>query len=120
MSSSSSNSDKRAIDENAQPSLTKRLRSSYSQSNNSLTTNTVLKWIPPSKQLVRRLQSQSSSLLQFISSLLEIILPSIDHPLTDEHSHWLHSTINSSDYEYNHEKIDLLITTAYRASKSAH
>lgn len=109
----SSNNDKRAIDENDQPSLTKRLRSSHS-----LTTNTVVKWIPPSKQLVRRLQSQSSSIFQLISSLLELILPSIDHSLTDEHSRWLHTTINASDEEYNHEKIDLLITTAYEATKS--
>ena len=108
--------DKRAIDENDQPSLTKRLRSSHTV--NPLTTNTIVKWIPPSKQLVRRVQSQSSSIFQLISSLLELILPSTDHSLTDEHSRWLHTTINASDDEYNHEKIDLLITTAYEATKS--
>lgn len=109
----SSSNDKRAIDENDQPTRTKRLRSS-----NPLTTNTVVKWIPPSKQLVRRIQSQSSSIFQLISSLLELILPSNEHSLTDEHSRWLHTTINTSDYEYNHEKIDLLIATAYEATKS--
>ncbi len=107
-------SEKRSIDENAEPHLSKRLRSSSSQVSPS-TTDT--QWIPPSKQLVIQLQSQASSLLQFTLFLIESILSSADSDLTEEYSRWLHSTILSYDPHSNNDKIDLLIQAAWKAAK---
>jgi len=105
-----STSDKRSIDENDEPHISKRLRSS------SITT--VVKWIPPSEELVIHLQSQSSSLYQFTSSLVNTILPSTDNDLTDEHSRWLHSTLNLYGHTDNNEKINCLIETACKSRKN--
>ncbi|CAF0979301.1 unnamed protein product [Rotaria sp. Silwood1] len=117
-----STSDKRSIDENDQPHIAKRLRSSCSQASNNVnttttTTTTGIKWIPPSKQLVTHLQSQSSSLFQFTLSLIHTIFTSTDNHLTDEHSRWLHSTLNLYDHNYNSEKINVLIETACKVAK---
>jgi hypothetical protein len=87
-----STSDKRSIDENDEPHISKRLRSSCSQASNSSNTTTVIKWTPPSKQHVTRLQSQATSLFQFAVSLVNIIDPSTDN-LTIEHENWLHSNL---------------------------
>ncbi|CAF2592883.1 unnamed protein product [Rotaria sp. Silwood2] len=116
-----STSDKRSIDENDEPHIAKRLRSSCSQASNSsnttTTTTTAIKWIPPSKQLVIHLQAQSSSLFQFTLSLIHTIFTSTDNHLTDEHSRWLHSTLNLYDHNYNSEKINVLIETACKVAK---
>ena len=104
-----SSSEKRSIDENDQPHISKRLRSTCSQSSTSIID---VKWIPPSKQLITHLQSQCSSLFQFTRSLINTILPSTDLHLTVEHSRWLHSTISSYTDDSNPQKIDLLIETA--------
>jgi len=109
-----STSDKRSIDENDEPHISKRLRSSCSQASN---TTTVVKWIPPSKQLITHLQSQSSSLFQFTLSLINTILPSTDNHLTHEHSRWLHSTLNLYGHTDNNEKINVLIETACKVVK---
>ncbi|CAF2345677.1 unnamed protein product [Rotaria sp. Silwood2] len=109
--------DKRPSDENDEPRSIKRFRSSCSQSNDSTTTTTttttnIIQWIPPSKQLVTHVQSQSSSLFQFILSLVHIILNSTENHLTDEHCCWLHKTVNNYDHNYNIDKLNLLIETA--------
>jgi hypothetical protein len=109
-----STNDKRSIDENDEPHLSKRLRSSCSQASN---TTTVVKWIPPSKQSVTRLQTQSSSLFQFTVFLISNILSSTDNHLTDEHSRWLHSILNLYDPDYNNETTDVLIQTASKVAK---
>ncbi|CAF0786478.1 unnamed protein product [Adineta steineri] len=108
--------DKRSSDENDEPRSSKRLRSSCSQS----TTNTIntAQWIPPSKQLVTRLQSQSSSLFQFVLSLIHTILTPSEIHLTDEHCHWLHTTVNLYDDSYNIDKLNLLIETACIVAKT--
>jgi len=113
-----STSDKRSIDENDEPHISKRLRSSCSQASNSSNNPPIIsKWIPPSKQLVENLQSRSESLFQFILSLVRTICPSTDNHLTDEHSRWLHSTLDSYGYNYNSEKLNVVIETAYIATK---
>ena len=115
-----SNTDKRPNDENDEINSSKRLRkSSSSQSMNSttITTSNIIPWIPPSKHLVKHLQSQSSSLFQFILSLVHVILTSSITHLTDEHFHWLHTTINLYDYHYNIDKLNLLIETACIVAK---
>ncbi|CAF1335028.1 unnamed protein product [Rotaria sordida] len=105
--------DKRPSDENDEPHTIKRFRSSFSQSTYPTTTTTnIIQWIPPSKQLVTHIQSQSSSLFQFILSLVHIILNSTENHLTDEHCCWLHKTINNYDHNYNIDKLNLLIETA--------
>ena len=96
--------DKRSSDENDQPRSSKRIRSSCSQ--------TILQWNPPSKQLVNHVQSQSSSLFQFILSLIYTILTSSELHLTDEQYRWLHRTINECHSNYNIDKLDLIIETA--------
>ena len=106
--------EKRSIDENDQPRLSKRLRSSCTQVT---TAPGTVSWIPPSKQLVTRIQSQSSSLFQFILLLIRTILTSSDDRLTDEHSRWLHSTVKSYDDQCNTEKINLLIETACKVAQ---
>ena len=114
-------SDKRPSDENDEPRSSKRLRSSYSQSNNlppPTTATSIIQWSPPSKQLVTRLQSQSSSLFQFILSLVHTILTPSDNHLTDEHCHWLHTTVNLYDDQYNIDKLNLLIETACIVAKT--
>ena len=109
------NIDKRPNDENNEINSSKRLRkSSSSQSMNSIT---IIPWIPPSTHLVTHLQSQSSSLFQFILSLVHIILTSSITHLTDEHFQWLHTTINLYDYHYNIDKLNLLIETACIVAK---
>jgi hypothetical protein len=106
--------DKRSIDENDEPHLPKRLRSSCSQSS----PTTMNQWIPPSKQFVTNIQSQSTSLFQFTLSLVHTIYSSIDdHLLTEEHLHWLHSALNSYGHNYNPVKINLLIETASLVAK---
>jgi hypothetical protein len=116
-----STGDKRSIDEHDELHLSKRLRSSSSHTSQSPTsintTTAMIKWVPPSKHSVTRLQSQSSSLFQFILSLIHMILTSIDHQLTDEHSRWLHSTVNLYGHHYNRDKINLLIETACKVAK---
>jgi hypothetical protein len=107
--------DKRSIDENAVPHVSKRLRSSCSQSSN---ITTIIKWIPPSNELVRDLQSRSSSLFQFTLSLVNTILSSTVTHLTDEHSRWLHSTLYLYDPNYNNNKLHLLIETAWKIAQS--
>ena len=111
--------DKRSTDENDEPHLSKRLRSSSLQVEQSPTTTmtTATTWIPPSKQLVTRLQSQSSSLFQFLLSLIHTILSSAADQLTDDHSRWLHSTVNLYGHQYSTEKINLLIETACKVAK---
>ncbi|CAF3877784.1 unnamed protein product [Rotaria magnacalcarata] len=109
------NSEKRPSDENDEPRLSKRPRLSCSQSLDPTTTTPAIhtSWIPPSKQTVINLQSQSSSLFQFILSLVHIILTSSDSYLTDEHCGWLHTTVNHyDDSNYNIDKLNLLIETA--------
>jgi len=112
-----STSDKRSIDENDEPHISKRLRSSCSQASNSSNTTTIIKWIPPSKQFVINLQSQSASLFQFTLSLIRTIFSSTDNHLTDEHSRWLHSTLNLYGHNDNNEKINVLIETACKVAK---
>jgi hypothetical protein len=109
--------DKRSSDENDGPHISKRLRSSCSQTSNGSNITTVVKWIPPTKCLVTRLQSQSSSLFQFILSLIHTIFPSTDNHLTDEHTHWLHSTISLYGHNNNIDKINILIETACKVEK---
>ena len=113
--------DKRSTDENDEPHLSKRLRSSSlpgDQSPATTTTSaTMMRWIPPSKQSVTRLQCQSSSLFQFVLSLMPTILSSTEDQLTDEHSRWLHTTVNLYGHQYNAEKINLLIETACKVAK---
>lgn len=111
----SSTSDKRSIDENDEPHISKRLRSSCTPTINH--TTTVLKWNPPSKQIVSHLQSQSSSLFQFTLSLIRTIITSTDNQLTEEHSRWLHLTLNLYDHNYNSDKINVLIETACKVAK---
>jgi hypothetical protein len=101
--------DKRLTNENEQPRSSKRHRLSSLQT---------IQWIPPSKQLVIHLQSQSSSIFQFILSLVHTILISSEIHLTDEHYHWLHTTINHYDSNYNIDKLNLLIETACIVAKS--
>jgi hypothetical protein len=112
--------DKRSMDENDGSHLSKRLRSSslhVDQSPATTTTTSMTRWIPPSKQSVTRLQSQSSSLFQFVLSLMPTILSSTEDQLTVEHSRWLHSTVNLYGHQYNTEKINLLIETACKVAK---
>ena len=98
-------SEKRSINENDQPTshANKRLRQTT--------------WNPPSKEFVRHLQNQSSSLLQFTLALVNTIVFSSDCQLTDEHSNWLHTTMNSFGHNYNREKINILIETACKIAK---
>ncbi|CAF3708171.1 unnamed protein product [Adineta steineri] len=112
-----STSDKRTIDENDGPQATKRLRASSSQASNNCNSTTIIKWIPPSNQLITHLQSQSSSLFQFILALIQTIISSADNQLTDEHSRWLYSTLDLYDHNYNNEKINILIETACKVAK---
>jgi hypothetical protein len=112
-----STNDKRSMDENDEPHISKRLRSSFSQTSNSSNTTTIVKWIPPSKQRITCLQSQSGSLFQFTLSLVNTIFLSTDNHLTDEHTRWLHSTLNSYGHNYNNDKINVLIETAYKVAK---
>jgi hypothetical protein len=112
-----STSDKRLIDENDEPHISKRLRSSCSQASNSSNTTTIIKWIPPSKQFVTHLYSQSSSLFQFTLSLIRTIFSSTDNHLTDEHSRWLHSTLNLYGHNVNNEKNHVLIEKACKVAK---
>jgi hypothetical protein len=100
--------DKRSSNENDEPRSSKRLRSSFSQT---------IQWIPPSKQLVIHLQSQTESLFQFILSLVYTILTSSETHLTDEHYRWLHTTINHYDSNYNIDKLNILIETACIVAK---
>ncbi|CAF4382312.1 unnamed protein product [Rotaria socialis] len=116
-SSSPSTTDKRSIDENGEPHISKRLRSSYSQAIDNTNATTMVKWIPPSKQLVTNLQAQSSSLFQFTLSLIHTIINSTDNQITNEHSRWLHSTLNLYGHNYNNEKINVLIETACKVAK---
>ncbi|CAF1497847.1 unnamed protein product [Rotaria magnacalcarata] len=116
-SSSPSTSDKRSIDENGEPHISKRLRSSYSQVTDNTNATTMVKWTPPSKQLVTNLQAQSSSLFQFTLSLIHTIINSTDNQITNEHSRWLHSTLNLYGHNYNNEKINVLIETACKVAK---
>lgn len=101
--------DKRSIDENDQPTShsNKRVRRNTTEQN----------WTPPAKEFVRHLQNQSSSLLQFTLSLVNTIVLSSDCQLTDEHLHWLHTTMNSYGHNYNREKIEVLIETACKIAK---
>jgi len=108
-SEQSSTNDKRLSDENDQPRSSKRHRASCSRP--------ILQWIPPSKQSVTNLQSQSSSLFQFILSLVHTILTSSELHLTDEHYRWLHTTTNQYDSNYNIDKLNLLIETACIVAK---
>jgi hypothetical protein len=114
-----STNDKRSIDENDQPHMSKRLRSSCSQASSSSSSNTtiVVKWIPPSQQCVTQLHTQSPSLFHFTRCLINNIISSTDHYLTDEHFRWLHSTLNLFNSDHNNEKFDVLIQTAYEAAK---
>jgi len=97
--------DKRSTDENDEPRSSKRLRSS------------IIQWIPPSKQFITNTQSQSSSLFQFVLSLIRTIIISTESFLTDEHYHWLHRTINQYDSNYNIDKLNILIETACIVAK---
>jgi hypothetical protein len=108
--------DKRPGDENDEPPSSKRLRLSCSQSTNPTTNNN--QWIPPSKQLVTHLQSQSSSIFQFILSLVHTILTPSECHLTDEHCRWLHTSVNLYDHNYNIDKLNLLIETACIVAKT--
>jgi hypothetical protein len=115
MNSIPSISDKRSGDENDEPRSVKRLRSSFLQSDNS---TTMIKWIPPSKQFVTSLHTQSSSLFQFILLLIHTILTSSDNHLTDEHCRWLHSTVHLYEQNYNIDKLSILIETACKVVKT--
>lgn len=115
-SASSSSGDKRSMEDQDESHHSKRLRSSCPTTNPS-TVQSVLQWIPPSKQLVTHLQSQSSSLFQFLLALIQTIFNSTDEPLTAEHSRWLHSTVNLYGEEYNVDKINLMIETACKVAK---
>jgi hypothetical protein len=109
--------DKRSSDENDEPRSFKRLRSSCSQSNDSQTMTT-LPWIPPSKQQISRLQSQSSSLFQFVLLLVHTILTASQQHLTDEQYRWLHSTVHLYDEHSDSQKLDILIETACTVVKT--
>ncbi len=98
--------DKRSYNENDQPRSSKRLRSS-----SPLPLQTI-QWIPPSKNFVTHIQFQSSSLFQFILTLVNTILKSSESNLTDEHYQWLYTTINHYDSNYNVDKLNVLIETA--------
>ena len=97
---------KRSTDENDHPHPSKRHRS------------TNLAWIPPSKYEVDHFHIQSSSLFQFILSLLHTIIPSSEFHLTNEHYHWLHQTINHYHSNSNVDKLNLLIDTACMVVKN--
>ncbi len=101
-----STNEKRSSDENDEPRSFKRLRPSTSQ------------WIPPSKQLVSNLQSQSTSLFQFTLSMVQTILTSSESSLTDEHYHWLYTTIQQYDSNSNIDKLNVLIETACIVAKN--
>lgn len=109
--------DKRSSDENDERRSFKRLRSSCSQSNDSQTTTTLL-WIPPSKQQISRLQSQSFSLFQFLLLLVHTILTTPQQHLTDEQNRWLHSTVHLYDEHSDSQKLTILIETACTVVKT--
>lgn len=102
--STTSSQEKRSSDENDHPRSSKRLRSSL--------TPTILSWSPPSKHYIHHLHTQSSSLFQFILSLLQTIITSSEFHLTDEHYRWLNQTIHHYDSNSNVDKLNLLIDTA--------
>ncbi|CAF0723215.1 unnamed protein product [Adineta ricciae] len=106
----SSSTDKRTLDENDQSNSTKRLRSSSTNS------TIVKKWIP-SKQSVANIEFQSTSLFQFILSLISEILPSINCQFTDEHSRWIHSTLNLYGYYDDCDRHNFLIDIACKVAK---
>lgn len=107
--------DKRSMDDQDESHLSKRLRSSCPTT--TTTIQSTINWIPPSKQLVTRLHKQSSSIFQFILSLIQTIIVTTDQILTDEHSRWLHATVNHYEDEYNFDKIHLTIETALKVVK---
>lgn len=102
--STTSNQEKRSSDENDHPRSSKRLRSSF--------TPNILSWNIPSKHDIQHLHAQSSSLFQFILSLLHTIITSSEFHLTNEHYQWLHQTIHHYDSNSNIDKLNLLIDTA--------
>lgn len=106
--------EKRSIDENEKPKSTKRFRTSLKNGTNNEQTSD---WNPPSKEIVDQLQIQSSSLFQFILSLVRTIFDSNDDRLTDEQFLWLKSTANAFGHQYNNEKVQVLIETACQVTK---
>ncbi|CAF0899518.1 unnamed protein product [Adineta ricciae] len=106
--------DKRPSDENDEPRASKRLRSSCLHSNTlSPTTIHSLQWTPPSKQSLLLMQSQSLSLFQFALSLVQTIVTSSEHYLTDEHHQWLLATIKQYDSSCNDDRLEFIIQIAY-------
>ena len=112
--------DKRPSDENDEPRASKRLRSSCLHSNTlSPTMIHPIQWTPPSKQSLLLMQSQSLSLFQFALSLVQTIVTSSEHYLTDEHHQWLIATIKQYDGSCNDDRLEFIIQIACMVTKTS-
>lgn len=97
--------EKRSNDENNPVRSSKRPRSSIQQ------------WIPPSKQFIQNLQSQSASLFQFILSLVHPMFISNESLLSEEQYNWLYAILSEYGSSPNRDKFRLLIETACIVAK---
>lgn len=112
--------DKRPSDENDEPRASKRLRSSCLQANTaSPTTMHSIPWTPPSKQSLLLIQSQSLSVFQFVLSLVQTMVTSSEHYLTDEHHQWLLATVKQYDGSCNDDRLEFIIQIASMVTKSS-
>ena len=75
-------------------------------------------WIPPTQMQVKRLQAQSSSVFQFILSLVHGIVSASNNQLTDEQVHWLRANIDLFDHDCNTDKLNSLMEIACKVART--